>query len=40
MKDASNTRRSLGKAGILTAAAIILPLTADDCAIRGRTGGR
>ena len=28
MKDASNTRRSMGKLGILTAAAIILPLTA------------
>jgi bla regulator protein blaR1 len=28
MKDASKTRRSLGKLGILTAAAIILPLTA------------
>ena len=28
MKDASNTRRSLGKLGILAAAAIILPLTA------------
>jgi bla regulator protein blaR1 len=28
MKDASNTRRSLGKLGILTAATIILPLTA------------
>ena len=28
MKDTSNTRRSLGKIGIITAAAIILPLTA------------
>ncbi len=28
MKDASNTRRSLGKLGILAAAAVILPLTA------------
>ena len=28
MKDASNTRRSLGKLGILAAAALILPLTA------------
>jgi bla regulator protein blaR1 len=28
MKDASNTRRSMGKLGILTAAAVILPLTA------------
>lgn len=28
MKDASNTRRSLGKFGVLAAAAIILPLTA------------